>query len=191
MRTSRVTEWHRVFVAIALLVVLGFMCQRTSGNVDDFMNLNSEYGCITPLVILEGGVNQTSTIYSNNTSAKIGIDANQTSLTYNYSLNIVNNNASLWETRLECYDYINITRINTTIILHNNSTSNQQIAISGGNMSQTSSYYNLTSTATIHLGIMNLIENSSVGKTILHVYLRIRTPNTTIYSLYIITFEFS
>lgn len=191
MRTNRVSTLHRVLIAITLLVILGFMSQRTSGNVNDFMNLNSNYGCITPLVILENGVNQTSTIYSNSTSAKIGINATSTSSTYNYSLNIVNNNASLWQVRLEYYDYINITRVNATIILHNNSTSSQQITVNGGNISQTNSYYNLTETAIIHLGIMNLVENSPIGKTFLHVYLRIKTPNTTTYTLYIVTFEFS
>ncbi len=191
MRTSHLTKSYRVLIAITLLVTLDFMCQQTSGNVNDFMNLNSNYGCVTPLVILDNGANQKSTIYSNNTSAKISIDANQTSLTYNYSLNIVNNNASIWETRLECYGSTNITRVNAKIILHDNSTSSQQITINGGNINQTNGYYNLASTTTIHLGIMDLIENSPVGKTILNVYLRIKTPNTTIYTLYIITFEFS
>jgi hypothetical protein len=167
------------------------MCQRTLGNVDDFMNLNSNYGCVTPLVILEDGANQTSIIYSNNTSAKISIPATSIPLTYNYSLNIVNNNASLWQVRLEYYEYVNITGVNATITLHNNFTSSQQNTISGGNMSQTNNYYNLTSSGTIHLGVTDLIENSSVGKTILHVYLRIKTPNTTTFTLYIITFEFA
>ncbi|NWG10189.1 hypothetical protein HXY33_00295 [Candidatus Bathyarchaeota archaeon] len=191
MGTSRVTKSHRVLIAITLLVIVGSMCQKTSGNVDDFMNLNENYGCITPLVILDNGVNQTSTIYSNDTSAKIIINANQTSLTYNYSLNIVNNNASIWQVGLEYYDYVNITRVNATIILHNNSTSSQQIAISGGNISQINNYYSLTDNATIYIGIMNLVENFSIGETILNVYLRIKTPNTTTYTLYIITFEFS
>lgn len=191
MRTNRVSTLHRVLIAIALLIILGFMSQRTSGNINDFMNLNLNYGCMAPLVILENGANQTSTIYSNSTSAKIGINATSTSSTYNYSLNIVNNNASLWQVRLEYYDYINITRVNATIILHNNSNSSQQITVNGGNISQTNSYYNLTETAIIHLGIMNLVENSPIGKTFLHVYLRIKTPNTTTYTLYIVTFEFS
>lgn len=191
MRINRILKPRSVLIAVALMVTLGLTCQKGSGNVDDFMNLNSNYGCITPLVILENGANQTSTIYSNNTSAKIGINATSTSSTYNYSLNIVNNNASLWQVRLEYYGYENITRVNATIILHNNSSSRQQIAISGGNISQTNDYYNLTDNSTIHLGIIDLVENSSVGKTILHVYLRIKTPNTTTYTLYTITLEFS
>lgn len=189
MRAKNAVKLHYALIAIALLAI-GFSCQKASGDVNDFMNLNSNINCISPQVILENGANQTSTIYSNNTSAKININATSTSLDYNYSLNIVNKVASLWEVRLEYYEYVNITRANATIILHNNSTSSEQITISGGNISQTNNYYNLASNATIHIGVVNLVENSSVGKAILYVYLRIKNPSTTTYSLYIITFEF-
>lgn len=191
MRGKNAVKLHYALIATALLAMLSFSCQKASGDINDFMNVNSNLNCISPQVILENGANQTSTIYSNNTSAKISINANSTSLDYNYSLNIVNKVASLWEVRLEYYEYVNITRANATIILHNNSTSSEQITISGGNISQTNNYYNLASNATIHIGVVNLVENSSVGKTILYVYLRIKNPSTTIYSLYLITFEFT
>ena len=191
MRAKNAVKLHYALIATVLLVILSFSCQKASGDINDFMNLNSNINCISPQVILDNGANQTSTIYSNNTSAKISINANSTSLDYNYSLNIVNNIASLWEVRLEYYEYVNITRANATIILHNNLTSSEQIIISGGNISQTNNYYNLTSNATIHIGVVNLVENSSVGQTILHVHLRIKNPNTTTYTLYIITFEFT
>lgn len=191
MRAKNAVKLHYALVATALLVILSLSCQKASGDISDFMNVNSNINCISPQVILENGANQTSTIYSNNTSAKISINANSTSLDYNYSLNIVNNIASLWEVRLEYYEYVNITRANATIILHNNLTSSEQIIISGGNISQTNNYYNLTGNATIHIGVVNLVENSSVGQTILHVHLRIKNPNTTTYTLYIITFEFT
>lgn len=191
MRGKNAVKLHYALIATALLAMLSFSCQKASGDINDFMNVNSNLNCISPQVILENGANQTSTIYSNNTSAKISINANSTSLDYNYSLNIVNKVASLWEVRLEYYEYVNITRANATIILHNNSTSSEQITISGGNISQTNNYYNLASNATIHIGVVNLVENSSVGKTILYVYLRIKNPSTTTYSLYIITFEFT
>jgi len=57
--------------------------------------------------------------------------------------------------------------------------------------SQTDNYYNLTSNTTIHIGLVNLIEDSSEGTTISHVYSRIKTPDTTTYTLYMITFEFT
>lgn len=191
VRVNQAVELHYVLLAIVLSVTFICPCKNVLGDINDFMNLNSCIYCITPLVILENGANQTSTVYVNNTSAKISVNANSTSSTYNYSLNIVNNNASLWEVRLEYFDYTNISHVNTTIILHNNSTSSEQIAISGGNISQTNNYYDLTSNATIHIGIMNLVENSSEETTILHVHLRIETPSTTAYTLYIITFEFT
>jgi len=182
---------HRVLLAVVLLIICGCFCTSVSGDVNDFMNLKAYIDCVVPLVVLEKGINDTSTIYVNSTSAKISINATSTQSTYNYSLNIVNNNASLWEVRLEHFDYANINRVNTTIILHNNSTSSEQITIKGGNIDQTNNYYNLASNEVIHVGVVDLVENSAVGTTILRVYLKIKTPNTTTYTRYIITFEFT
>jgi hypothetical protein len=178
-------------IGIVLSLILCFPCQKVSGDINDFMNLKSNLSCVTPLVILEDGANNISTVYTNNTSAKISINATYTPSTYNHSLDIVNNNSSLWEVRLEYFNYTNIEHINSTIVLHNNPTSSEQFTISGGNINQTNNYYNLTSNATIHIGIMDLVENSSGETTILHVYLKIKTLNTTTYTLYVITFEFT
>lgn len=186
----RVRKLQYVLLVMTLLVLFGYSCKHAFGNTYDLMNLKSSIICVAPLVVLENGANNTSTIYTNSTSAKVSINANTNSLTYNYSLNIVNNNASLWKVRLEYVNYTNINCANTTIILHDNATSSQQITLSGGNISQTNQYYNLTSNSTIHIGVQNLVENSS-ETTLLHVYLRIKTLNTTTYTLYTITFEFT
>jgi len=145
----------------------------------------------SPTVILVDGSDDVSYVYTNNTSAKISINATLTELTYNYSLNIVNNDSSLWQVKLEYFEFVNISRVNATIILHNNSTTSDQITINSQGINQTNEYYNLTGNAVIHIGVKDLIENSSSGKTILDVYLRMKTPNTTTYTLYIITFEFT
>lgn len=142
-------------------------------------------------MILEHGANQTDTVYENSTSAKITIDATSSSLTYNYSLNIRNNNTSLLEIKLEYFEFTNASRVNTTIVLHDNYTSSEQITLNNGGLSQTGNYYDLTSNSTIHVGVMNLVENSSEGATILQVHLRMRIPNTMTETLYIITFEFT
>lgn len=191
MKANYAAKLRYVLLAIALLVTVGFTSKNAFADVKDFMNLDFNISCETALVTLENGTDQISTIYANNTSAKISVNATPTSSTYNYSLNIVNNNASLWGVRLEYFDPININRVNTTIILHNNSTSSEQITITGGNINQTNNYYNSTSNATIHIGIIDLVENSPEQTTILQTYLRIKTPNTTTYTLYIITFEFT
>lgn len=188
MKDTKTRKLRYLLLAIALVMILGFSHQKATGDVNDFMNLSANMSCITPLVILQDDANHTSTVYSNNTSAKISINATSTSLTYNYSLKIVNNDASSWETRLECYNYTDIGHVNSTIILHNNSTLSQQITINGGNISQTNEYYALAGNSTIHVGVTNLIENST-GKTVLRVYLRIKTPGITTYTLYVITFE--
>ena len=191
MKDNKTRKLRYLLLAVALVMILVLSHQRVAGDINDFMSLNVSTNCIAPLVILENGTDQKSIVYSNGTSAKISIDANSTSLTYNYSLNIVNNRTSTWETILECYNYTDISRVNSTIILHNNSTSSQQISISGGNMNQTNNYYALEGNSKIHVGVTNLIENSPTGNTVLRVYLRIKTPSITTYTLYVITFEFT
>lgn len=186
----RAKRLHHVWIAVALLFLFSLSCKSAFGNTYDLMNLDSDISCIVPLVVLEDGVNNTSTIYTNKTSAKITINATSTPSTYNYSLNIVNNGEDLKEVRLECFDFTNVSRVNATILLHNNATSSNQITISGGTVNQTNEYYDLAGNATIHLGVQNLVE-SEEGTTILKVYLRIKTPNTSTYTLYIITFEFT
>jgi len=192
MKSNKKTNYScSALLAVTLLIVFSLFYNPVYGSVYDFMNVGADSTCIVPLVVLEDGINKTSIIYANNTSAKISIDANLTQLTYNYSLNIVNKNASLWQVKLEYFESVNISRVNATIILHNNSTASNQIAINSQGINQTNEYYNLTDNAVIHIGVKDLIENSSSGKTILDVYLRLKTPNTTTYTLYIITFEFT
>ena len=188
--SRRAKRLHYVCIAAALLILVGFSCKGASGTTYDIINLRSKIECIIPLVVLEDGDNNTSTIYTNNTSARITIDATSTPSAYNYSLNIVNNGANLEEVRLECFGSENVSRVNATMLLHDNATSSTQITISGGTVNQTNEYYNLTANATIHLGIQNLVE-SEEGLTILHVYLRIKALNTSTYDRYTITFEFT
>lgn len=189
IRINHAVKLGYVLLAMALSVIFSCSCKSVFGDINDFMNLNSYTECVTPLVILENGANNISTVYTNNTSAKISINATETSSTYNYSLNIVNNNASLREVRLEHFSYTGLNYTNATIILHSDTTSLWQIKIEGGNISQNNTYYYLTNNSTIYVGVQNLVGNS-LGTTILHTYLRIRTPNTTTYVLYVITFEF-
>jgi len=175
---------------ITMLTTASVFFNCVQGETSDFMNLKASSVCVTPSVILESGVNGTSIVYVNKTSALIVVDANFTQLTYNYSLNIVNVNDEDFLVRLECTYALNITYVNATIILHNNFTASNQITINSQGLSQSNEYYILQRNSTIYVGIKDLIENSSAGKTILHVYLRIRVPNTSVYTLYLIIFEF-
>lgn len=153
------------------------------------MNLESNIQCIVPLVVLGESAYNASTIYTKSTIEKITMNATSTPLTYNYSLNIVNNGANIEEVRLECLSSEKVSRVNATMLLHDNATPSIQITIRGGTLNQTNEYYDLSGNATIHLGVQNLV-GSEDGATILHVYLRIKTLNTSTYTLYIITFEF-
>jgi hypothetical protein len=192
MKRNKLCENARngVWLAVAMLVLFTCLLQSASGSAY-YALMTQYYAPIEPpLVILQNGGNSTSTVDADGTNAKVSIDANSTQLTYNYSLNIVNNYSSTWEVRLESFGSTNISRVNATIVLHNNSTSSQQITINSGSLSQSNNYYELANSTTIHIGVMNLVENFE-GTTVLNVYLRIRTPNTTTYTLYAIAFEFN
>lgn len=147
-KNRKIRKLRNALLVMTLFILSAYSSKQTFGSVYDFASLDSISTCISPLVVLVDGLNNTSTIYTNGTSAKISINASATFLTYNYSLNIVNNNVSSWEVRLECFNYTNIDRTNATIILHDNFTSNQQITISGGNISQTGNYSGLASNTT-------------------------------------------
>jgi hypothetical protein len=190
MKTDQDSKLRYALLAIALSIMLAYSCKPALGDVYDLIDFGTSSSCITPLVTLESGADQTSAIYAHNTSAKITINATSNQSTYNYSLNIVNNDVSPWEVKLECFNYTDINQVNTTIALHNNANSCEQITINGGTINQTDQYYGLAANATIYLGIIDLIEGSE-QTTILQVYLRIKTPNITTYTLYIITFEFT
>jgi len=190
MKINQAVKLQYVLLVITLSVIFSCPCKNVFGDINDFMNLNSYTNCVAPLVILQNGTNNVSIIYMNDTSAKISIDATPAASNYSYSLNITDNNASLWEVRLEYFNYTGLNCTNSTIILHNDTTSLWQIKIEGENISQNNTYYSLTNNSTIYIGVQNLVENSP-GTTVLHTYLRIKTPNTTIYTLYTITFEFT
>lgn len=174
---------------LVIMLAASSLFDCTRGETYDLMNLKASSVCVTPSVILEPGANNTSIVYINRTSATIIIDANATRLTYNYSLNIVNNNAD-FSVKLEFFEALNVTRVNATIILHNNLTASDQITINSYGLSQSDEYYILPGNSKIHIGIKDLVENFSIGKTILHVYLRIKVMNDSTYTLYVITFEF-
>ena len=181
-----------IWLVITIILLLVYQLPYTSGASYYALKTYSSAPIKPPVVILVNGSDNVSVIYVNNTSAKISINATSNTSTYNYSLNIINQNTSSWEIKIE-YFYFNYANngVNTTIILHDNSTSRQQILINGGTINQTNEYYTLASTATAHIGVMNLIENAPSGTATIKAHLRIKTPNVTTYTLYVITFEFT
>lgn len=181
-----------VWLVLTLLTLSNYSTQNVLGNTYDFMMLQSNISAIVPSVVLQNGTDNVSFIYANNISAKVTVSATTSFVTYNYTLDIANNNTTSRNVKLEVYYSSNISRIsNATIILHNNTTSSTQIVITNGNITQQSGgYYNLSGSSTIYIKVENLKE-SAEGISYFHTYLRIQTPNTTTYTLYTITFEFT
>jgi|YelNatPaOPRAMG01_1025707.scaffolds.fasta_scaffold90460_1 hypothetical protein len=145
----------------------------------------------SPLIILANGSSNVSYTYINGTSAKISIDATSSVSSYNYSLNVINDGIESAEVRLEYCSFMNLNDANATLILHNETITMTQIEIQGGSITQYPDYFILASNSTIYIGVQNLVENAPGGYTILQAYLRIKTLNTTTYTFYTITFEFT
>jgi hypothetical protein len=111
---------------------------------------------------------------------------------YDYVLRVTNAVTDSWEIRLKKYADSNITRLqNCTIYFHNATDGNStQIAIENGTYNQTEGpWYDLTALETIYIAMA--AEAASTGTSYIHAYLEIRSPNTTTYAQYIITFQIS
>jgi hypothetical protein len=114
-----------------------------------------------------------------------------TTETYDHVLKVVNQVADNWTVNLQVYDSFNIDRLSSlNISLHDGASSNQ-IAVSGGNITKSEGEpYNLPGgvNSTIYISMSNL-QAITTGTSYLYVHLKIQVPNTSTYSLYVITFE--
>jgi hypothetical protein len=188
--------FKKIHVYFWLILTLIVMCSHTlcpaSGAIYDFMEMRSNATCILPSVILQDGADNVSFVYTNNTSAKITINATEESQTYNYTLNILNNSSNNYEVKLEVSGNPNVTRISNAVIgFYDNSTFYDQIIIGNGTIVQPSgTYINLTNSSLLHIKIENLQESEN-GDTYFYVYIWIKENNSSIYTLYVIIFEFT
>jgi hypothetical protein len=150
------------------------------------------YGTVSspPVILEEGNYSGTSTIYTNNTSALVTVEAPiNNSITFNYVLKVVNLVADNWTVILKVYDSANIDRLSSLNISFHDGTSSNQIAVSGGSIIKSEgSPYNLAGNATIYISMSNLLA-AATGTSYLYVYLKVRVPNSSTYILYVITFE--
>ncbi|MEM2972352.1 MAG: LamG domain-containing protein, partial [Candidatus Bathyarchaeia archaeon] len=113
----------------------------------------------------------------------------ETGANYNDALRIANQVANNWEINLKIYNSTNINRIsNLNINLHDGNSTNQ-ITIKEGVIAKSEGEpHNLAGQTTMYISINNLKANAT-GTSHIHVYLKIKVPNTSTYTLLIITFE--
>lgn len=111
------------------------------------------------------------------------------SITHDYVLKINNTVTDAWKINLKVYSDSNISRLSSAIIRFHDGISSDQIIISGGVVTQSEGpQYDLPGNSTRYISIVNLNADTS-GTSHLYVYLKILVPNTSTYSLFIITFE--
>jgi len=105
-------------------------------------------------------------------------------------LKVANQVASAWNLNLRVYNSSNIARLSNAIISFRDGTSNDQIVVSNGNIAQSEgALYNLPAGAgsAVYISMSN-IQTNATGTSYLYIYLKVLVPNTSTYSLYIITF---
>lgn len=176
-----------IWLVLTVSVLLGYSLQSAVGSLYYSMVMQAYAAVASPPVILQNGTAGTSMIYTNSTSAKINVTA--TVETYDYVLKVVNQVADNWTVNLQVYNSSNIDRLSSLNISLYDGTSSNQIAVSGGNITQSEGPpYNLAGNATIYISMSNL-QASTSGTSYLYVYLKILVPGTSIYLLYIVTFE--
>jgi len=113
-----------------------------------------------------------------------------TESTYDYVLQVVNQATDNWTINLQVYDASNIAPrlLKTTISFHDGNSSDQ-IIVNNGIIAQAEGQpYSLAGNTTIYISMRNLQANAT-GTSYLYAYLKIRVPDKSTYSLYIITFE--
>jgi len=179
-----------IWLVLTVFVLLVCSLQNVAGGIYYSMVMQS-YGTVTsPPVILRNGTAGNSTIYTNNTSALVTVKAPMNdSANFNCVLMVVNQIADNWTVNLKVYNSANISRLSSLNISLHDGTSSNQIAVSGGSIVKSEGPpYNLAGNATIFIAMSNL-QAATTGTSYLYVYLKIRVPNTSTYSLYVITFE--
>lgn len=184
--------WVFAWLALTLFLLPNYSLSIAYGFVQDSMRLQSYSIVVAPEVVLQNGSDNVSYVYASNTSAKISINASPTSTTYNYTLNIVNINVSQnWNVKLEVFEANLNNTLSVGIVIHDGITPKTQIIVDSGILTQTQGdYYELAGSLTLYIGVQNLQQEEN-ALSLLHAYLIIQIPNTSIYTLYIITFEFS
>jgi len=137
------------------------------------------------------GVNSTTTDFQQKINQiKLTYEYNASS-TYDYVLKVVNQVTAAWNISLKVYDSSNIDRLLNATISFYDGASSDQIIVSNGNITQSEGpLYNLPEGvgSTVKISMSNL-QASTSGTSYLYVYLKILSPGTSTYALYIITFE--
>ncbi|KPV63678.1 MAG: hypothetical protein AOA66_0700 [Candidatus Bathyarchaeota archaeon BA2] len=121
-----------------------------------------------------------------------GAYGNEEGSDYDYVLEVVNQVADNWQVKLQAYSNSSISRLsNTTISIRNTTTTSNQIIVSNGTITQTEGpLFNLPGgiNQTLYIKMSN-VKATTNGISYIYAYLKIQKPNTTTYSLYVITFE--
>jgi hypothetical protein len=180
-----------IWLVLTVFVLLGYSLQSVVGIVYYAMAMKA-YGTVTspPVILEEGNCSGTSTIYTNNTSALITVEAPiNDSAAFNYILKVVNKVTDIWAVDLQVYDNSSLSRLSSLNISLHDGVSSNQIAVSGGNIVKSEGPpYNLAGNATIYIALSN-VHATATGISYLYVHLKIQVPNTSTYILYVIIFK--
>lgn len=174
---------RKIVYLLVTLILLGSI-SIVKGNTYSSIIAQASASASSPLVTLQNITN--SQVFTGDTSAIVTISNGTNNLDV---LRILNQTNDAWQLQLIKYDDNNINRLtNCTIWLNNASTPSTQIEIIDGEYTQVSGdYYNLVGNGADNITLT--VSTNMTGTTYIYTHLKILTPNTSTYSLYIITFE--
>jgi hypothetical protein len=173
----------------------GYLAYTSTGaNATKILSINA-----SPQFCTSGGCAKINVTGVNSTITEFQQKINQVELTYEYGasptydhvLKVVNQAADNWTVNLQVYDNSSISRLSSLNITLHDGTSSSQTAISGGSIIKSEGEpYDLPggSGSTVCISISDLQATTS-DTSYLYVYLKIRAPDTSTYSLFVIAFE--
>lgn len=180
-----------IWLVLTVFILSGYSLQSVAGSAYYSMVMQAYATVSSPPVILEKGncSDADVTVYTNKTRALVTVVAINSSTTFNYVLKTVNQVLDNWTINLQVYDNSSITRLSNAAISFDYDGSSDQIIISDGNITQPEGEpCTLAGNATVNI-VINDLQATESGTSYLYVHLKIQVPETSTYSLYVITFK--
>jgi hypothetical protein len=178
--------YSSVKLGLTILLLLGLLTPNVAGVAYYSLKPEQSMSVTPPPVELHEGTAQncTSTIYANQTSAKVSVNGTGD---YNYVLNFTEKSGGDWEVRLRAFNESILDGLNCSIYIYDGANSTQIIVQNGSLVQGLGPSYGLNASDTECIWMH--VETSETGISYIYAYLEILIPETTAYVRYVIAFE--
>jgi hypothetical protein len=132
------------------------------------------------------GINTISSATTVDTYECFDLKYQKTTTNHDFLLKVVNQVSQAWKVNLKAYDSSNLSRISSAKInLHDGSASDQIIVDDGAITQSEGPQYDLSSSSTIYISVINL-QATTIGTSYIYMYLKAKNPDNGVYTLYMI-----